>query len=140
MAEETFKVDTEENTEDKTVKVEFKLHTPNFPLDGASIGYLRMASTAGTIHDMWLNPKNGGVDSILVGTTTFSKHEKNGYWTPVSLSINDPVGNTRCESKAACKCLEKSISISFDCRFRVYVKFRAIYAKVSFGGTICVEL
>ena len=84
--------------EDKTVKVEFKLHTPNFPLDGASIGYLRMASTAGTIHDMWLNPKNGGVDSILVGTTTFSKHEKNGYWTPVSLSINDPVGNTRYEN------------------------------------------
>ena len=84
--------------EDKTVKVEFKLHTPNFPLDGASVGYLRMASTAGTIHDMWLNPKNGGVDSILVGTTTFSKHEKNGYWTPVSLSINDPVGNTRYEN------------------------------------------
>ena len=87
-----------EADEDKTVKVEFKLHTPNFPSDGASVGYIRLASSAGTIHDLWLNPKNGDIDSILVGTTTFSKHEKNGYWTPVSLRVEDPVGNSRYEN------------------------------------------
>jgi len=87
-----------EADEDKTVKVEFKLHTPNFPSDGASVGYIRLASTAGTIHDLWLYPKNGDIDSILVGTTTFSKHEKNGYWTPTSLRIEDPAGNSRYEN------------------------------------------
>ena len=34
----------------------------------------------------------------MVGTTTFSKHEKNGYWTPVSLRVEDPVGNSRYEN------------------------------------------
>ena len=34
----------------------------------------------------------------MVGTTTFSKHEKNGYWTPVSLRVEDPVGNSRFEN------------------------------------------
>ncbi len=84
--------------QDKEVTLEFKLNSKQPTLDGASVGYVRLASNIGTIHDFWLSPKNGSVDSILVGTSTFSKHEKNGYWNIVSLRIEDPVGNSRYEN------------------------------------------
>ncbi len=84
--------------EDKVVTFEFKLNSTNPPIDGASVGYIRLASSIGTIHDLWLRPKTGSVDSTLIGTTTFSKHEKNGYWNLVSLRIEDPVGNSRYEN------------------------------------------
>lgn len=87
--------------EDKIVKFEFKLNSKDPKIDGASVGYIRLASSIGTIHDLWLTPKNGSVDSTLVGTTTFSKHEKNGYWNLVSLRIEDPVGNSRFENTSS---------------------------------------
>lgn len=87
--------------EDKIVKFEFKLNSKDPKIDGASVGYIRLASSIGTIHDLWLTPKNGSADSTLVGTTTFSKHEKNGYWNLVSLRIEDPVGNSRFENTSS---------------------------------------
>jgi hypothetical protein len=84
--------------EDKVVTFEFKLNSTNPQIDGASVGYIRLASSIGTIHDLWLRPKNGSLDSTLIGTTTFSKHEKNGYWNLVSLRVEDPVGNSRYEN------------------------------------------
>lgn len=84
--------------EDKVVTFEFKLNSSDPQIDGASVGYVRLASSIGTIHDLWLTPKNGSLDSTLVGTTTFSKHEKNGYWNLVSLRVEDPVGNSRYEN------------------------------------------
>lgn len=84
--------------EDKQVSFEFKLNSNKELTDGASVGYIRLASIIGTIHDVWLSPKNGSLDSILVGTTTFSKHEKNGYWNLVSLRVEDPVKNSRYEN------------------------------------------
>ena len=87
--------------EDKVVKFEFKLNSKDPKIDGASVGYIRLASSIGTIHDLWLTPKNGSADSTLVGTTTFSKHEKNGYWNLVSLRIEDPVGNSRFENTSS---------------------------------------
>lgn len=84
--------------EDKVVTFEFKLNSTNPNIDGASVGYIRLASSIGTIHDLWLRPKNGSLDSTLIGTTTFSKHEKNGYWNLVSLRVEDPVGNSRYEN------------------------------------------
>jgi hypothetical protein len=84
--------------DDKVVTFEFKLNSSNPQIDGASVGYIRLASNIGTIHDLWLTPKNGSLDSTLVGTTTFSKHEKNGYWNLVSLRVEDPVGNSRYEN------------------------------------------
>ena len=84
--------------ENKEVTIKFKLHSINPATDGASVGYIRMVSTIGTIHDIWLYPQNGSIDSILVGKTTFSKHEKSGYWNICSLSITDPLGNTRYEN------------------------------------------
>jgi VCBS repeat-containing protein len=87
--------------EDKVVKFEFKLNSKDPKIDGASVGYIRLASSIGTIHDLWLTPKNGTIDSTLVGTTTFSKHEKSGYWNLVSLRIEDPVGNSRFENTSS---------------------------------------
>lgn len=87
--------------DDKVVKFEFKLNSKDPKIDGASVGYIRLASSIGTIHDLWLTPKNGSVDSTLVGTTTFSKHEKSGYWNLVSLRIEDPVGNSRFENTSS---------------------------------------
>jgi hypothetical protein len=84
--------------EDKEVTIEFKLNSKQPDLDGASVGYVRLASNIGTIHDFWLTPKNGTVDSILIGKSIFSKHEKNGYWNIVSLRVEDPLGNSRYEN------------------------------------------
>ena len=46
-----------------------------------------------------MSTENGqALDSILVGTTTFSKLEKSGYWNLTSFNISDEVGNQRYEN------------------------------------------
>lgn len=89
---------TGEPNEDKEVTIRATLHSENPELDGASTGYIRFASNLGTIHDLWLSPENGTLDSILIGKTTFSKFEKNGYWTMGYFWFKDQVGNKRYEN------------------------------------------
>ena len=49
--------------------------------------------------DIGLYPENGQAqDSVLIGTTTFNKLVKSGYWTMASFRVSDPVGNTRYEN------------------------------------------
>lgn len=90
-----------DSDEDKVVTIRASLNSdakdPN--IDGASVAYLRFFSGIGTIHDLRLYPENGQAqDSILIGTTTFSKLEKSGYWALSSFSVTDPVGNKRYEN------------------------------------------
>ena len=90
---------TGEPTADKQVTLKVKLNSENFPLDGASEVYTRFVSSIGTIHDIRLNPQNGeSVDSILVGTSTWNKYEKAGYWTLKYMKIYDQVRNARYEN------------------------------------------
>ncbi len=85
--------------EDKEVTVRATLNSIDPSLDGAASGYIRLSSTTGTIHDIPMNTENGqALDSILVGTTTFSKLEKSGYWNLTSFNISDQVGNQRYEN------------------------------------------
>ena len=85
--------------EDKKVTIRATLNSKNPQKDGASFGYIRFASSIGTIHDIGLTPENGQQqDSVLVGTTTFSKLEKSGYWGLSYFRIGDPVGNMRYEN------------------------------------------
>ena len=88
-----------ESNEDKTVTIRATLNSIDPNLDGAAGGYIRMNSLVGTIHDVFMNTENGqALDSVLVGTTTFSKLEKSGYWNLTSFKINDQVGNQRFEN------------------------------------------
>ena len=88
-----------ESNEDKTVTIRATLNSIDPNLDGAAGGYIRMNSLAGTIHDVWMNTENGqALDSVLVGTTTFSKLEKSGYWNLSSFKLFDQVGNQRYEN------------------------------------------
>lgn len=89
------------SNEDKTVTFEFKLKSTDLTKDGAISGYIRLVSNIGTIHDLWLHPKNGTLDSVLVGTTTFNKHEKNGYWNLAYIRVEDQVRNTRFENTSS---------------------------------------
>lgn len=87
--------------EDKVVTIRASLNsdTKDPTIDGASSAYVRFASSIGTIHDISLNPENGRAqDSVLIGTTTFSKLEKSGYWGLGYFRVSDPVGNTRYEN------------------------------------------
>lgn len=85
--------------EDKIVTIRATLDSQDPEKDGASAAYLRFASSTGTIHDIQLSPENGQAqDSILVGTTTFNKLEKSGYWSLAFFNVIDPVGNTRYEN------------------------------------------
>lgn len=85
--------------EDKVVTIRATLNSVNPEKDGASQAYLRFASSIGTIHDIGLHPENGQAqDSILVGTTTFNKFEKSGYWGLASFNVRDLVGNARYEN------------------------------------------
>lgn len=85
--------------EDKVVTIRATLNSVDPSMDGASFAYIRFASSIGTIHDIQLYPENGQAqDSILKGTTTFSKLEKSGYWSLGSFRVSDPVGNTRYEN------------------------------------------
>jgi hypothetical protein len=89
---------TGEPEEDKQVKITAKLNSVDPQYDGASEIYARFSSSIGTIHDIRLNPVNGSVDSVLVGTTTFNKLEKSGYWTLSYFNVFDKVGNKRFEN------------------------------------------
>ncbi len=60
--------------EDKTLTIKATLNSTNPELDGASAAYLRFASSVGTIFDIGLQPQNGSLDSVLVGTRTISKN------------------------------------------------------------------
>lgn len=87
-----------ESEDDKVVTVELKLHCPSFPDDGASGGGFSIYSTIGSVQNIGLSPKNGTIDSVLVGQTTLSKYVKNGYWKPGTIEIRDEVGNKRYEN------------------------------------------
>ena len=89
---------TGEADEDKQVKITAKLNSDDPDYDGASRIYARFSSSIGTIHDIGLEPVNGSLDSVLVGTTTFNKLEKAGYWTLSSFNVFDKVGNKRLEN------------------------------------------
>lgn len=87
------------SNEDKKVTIRATLNSKDSSKDGASGAYIRFASSIGTIHDIGLYPENGKQqDSVLVGTTTFSKLEKSGYWGLSYFRITDPVGNMRYEN------------------------------------------
>jgi len=84
--------------EDKTITMEVRLASEDPAIDGATEVYTRFASSIGTIFDIRLYPKNGTIDSVLVGSATISKHAKNGYWNMGSASVTDQVGNKRYEN------------------------------------------
>ena len=87
--------------EDKVVTIRASLNsdTKDPTIDGASSATIRFASSIGTIQDIGLYPENGQAqDSVLIGTTTFNKLVKSGYWTMASFRVSDPVGNTRYEN------------------------------------------
>lgn len=85
--------------EDKIVKLKLTLESNDIQFDGASQAQLRFVSNVGTYRDMWLNAQNGDIDSVLVGQTTFSKHDKNGYWVlSGNIDVRDKVGNSRFEN------------------------------------------
>ena len=84
----------------KRVNMKIKMKSNDPTLDGASFGYARFLSSIGTVHDISLSPENGTLDSVLVGSTTFNKFEKSGYWRLQQLRITDQVGNERFESVA----------------------------------------
>ena len=87
-----------EPEEDKTVKFTIKLKSDSVQLDGAAQAQARFTSSIGTFYDVWLNPKNGGLDSILTGEFTINKHAKAGYWKPIQIQVWDNVGNGRYEN------------------------------------------
>jgi hypothetical protein len=84
--------------EDKIVNVRAVLNSSDVSLDGASSGYLRFASSIGTIQDIGLRPENGVLDSVLVGSANFGKFYKSGYWNLTSFRLEDLVGNARYEN------------------------------------------
>ena len=85
--------------EDKEVTVKVTLNSINPALDGASGGWLRVRSNAPSSHDIVFSTQNGqALDSVLIGTTTFSKLEKSGYWNLTQLRLYDEVGNQRFEN------------------------------------------
>ena len=87
--------------EDKQVTIRATLNSINPSIDGASRAYIRFTSGSGTLHDIELHPENGQQsDAILIGTTTFSKFEKSGYWNLGSFKVIDPVGNIRYENRS----------------------------------------
>ena len=88
-----------EEDKEVTIRASLNSETKNPTIDGASFGYVRFASSIGTIHDLWLQPESGQAqDSILIGKTTFNKLEKGGYWSLSYFRIGDPVGNMRYEN------------------------------------------
>jgi hypothetical protein len=85
--------------EDKEVTIKATMNSINPNVDGATAGYMRLVSSVGTIHDTWMQTENGQeLDSVLVGTTTFSKLEKSGYWNMSYFRVFDQVGNQRYEN------------------------------------------
>ena len=84
--------------EDKTVKFTIRLKSDSVQLDGAAQAQARFTSSIGTFYDVWLNPKNGSLDSVLTGEFTINKHAKAGYWKPIQINVWDNVGNARYEN------------------------------------------
>jgi hypothetical protein len=84
--------------EDKKVTMKIRLNSTDPSIDGAKQGYVRFASSIGTIFDIGLHAQNGSVDSVLVGSARLSKFAKSGYWTLASLRTWDQVGNQRYEN------------------------------------------
>ena len=85
--------------EDKEVTIRVRLHSTNVEFDGANMVYLRVGSSINTVHDISLTPEDGSsLGSVLVGKTTFSKFEKNGYWDLQFLRVFDLVANQRYEN------------------------------------------
>lgn len=125
--------------EDKEVTVTLKLKSKDPKVDGGSHAYMRLASTIGTIHDIQFNPKNGSADSILIGKTTFTKHEKNGYWNIVSLNIFDEVRNSRLENTSTIGFklfLENPLEDTSPPKWREDLKLEAIKGKFGKDGQI----
>ena len=89
--------------EDKVVTIRATLHSDakDPSIDGASAAYVRFTSSIRTIMDIGLFPENGQAqDSILIGSWTFSKLIKNGYWGLDYFRVTDPVGNKRYENSS----------------------------------------
>ena len=84
--------------EDKTITMEVVLDSDNPEIDGAVEVYTRFTSSIGTIFDIGLHPKNGSIDSVLVGSAHLSKFAKSGYWNLGSATVFDQVRNARYEN------------------------------------------
>jgi hypothetical protein len=84
--------------EDKTVTMEVVLDSEDPEIDGAVEVYTRFSSSIGTIFDIRLHPKNGSIDSVLVGSASLSKFAKSGYWNMGSAAVYDQVRNARYEN------------------------------------------
>ena len=90
-----------DSEEDKLVTIRATLNSSDPELDGASGAYIRFTSGSGTLHDISLSPENRQQsDSVLVGTTTFNRFEKSGYWNLSFFKVTDPVGNMRYENRS----------------------------------------
>ena len=86
--------------EDKELTLTVEIQTLEGVLDGASLGRLRITSTADTWKDMYLKPIDASGSEVssshlLQGTVTFSKYAKSGYWFTDQITIMDEVGNER---------------------------------------------
>ncbi len=88
--------------DNKRVTVDLELHTTkencssDSCMEGASKGYTRLYSEAGTIIDMNFFPVDGGkLSHKLRGTVTIPNTAKNGWWAPAQIKLRDEVGNER---------------------------------------------
>lgn len=87
--------DAEEN---KIVTMKIRLASTDPEIDGATGAYVRFSSSIGTIFDIGLQPQNGAIDSVLVGSASMSKFAKSGYWSLNALRTWDRVNNQRFEN------------------------------------------
>ena len=84
--------------EDKTVKVEVRLHALDKVLEGAKFGFVRIISPEDTYVDLYLYPTDGSeLGTKLQGTFTLSKYAASGYWHAKNFVLTDEVGNSRYE-------------------------------------------
>ncbi len=83
--------------QDKTVSVEIELHALDAELEGAKRAYLRIFSEIGTYVDLYLEPKEAELSTVLTGSFELSKYAKSGHWRTDQIVITDAVGNERME-------------------------------------------
>jgi hypothetical protein len=87
-----------QSNEDKIVTIKLTLHSEG-SFSGAAGGYCTLRSSIGTTNGMYFSTQNGQpLDTVLIGTKTFSKLAKSGYWDLLQLRIFDAVGNQRLEN------------------------------------------